>query len=225
MGARAAVRLHQIIVVLGLALGFLLGPGARAETCVPAPGQFRYALFNDARPVGRLEIDIAAEGRRTTIRTGVDIRVDLIGLIPVLVYRHASEEVWVDGTFQGFSGVTVDNGRRYVVGVEPSEEGLRVVENGAAREVEAVLLSWTVWCEQALAGERILNPLKGRLWRIATRYLGEERLALGGTPLTARRYAVAREGREGSVWYGANGTVLKAVFPTKRGTRATLVLE
>ena len=41
----------------------------------------------------------------------------------------------------------------------------------------------------------------------------------------ARRYDVTRAGRVSRVWYGPDGIVLKAVIPTKRGTRVTVSRE
>lgn len=111
------------------------------------------------------------------------------------------------------------------VGEAEGGQALRVVKNGLAEEVEAPMLSRAVWCQETLQYDRLLSPLKGRLKEIVAEYLGEEWIEVGGKRLLTRHYAVTEDGRQGAVWYGEDGIVVKARFPTKHGTQMTLLLD
>lgn len=204
----------------------LLAFGAAADAaCQPPSGRLDYNVLNEGSSIGWLRMDFRGNGIRTEIRTTIDVRVNFLFLIPILVYRHNSEEVWVNGEFRRYSGVTVDNGREHVVTVDAGGQALRVVKNGLAEEVEAAMLSRAVWCQETLQYGRLLSPLKGRLKEIVAEYLGEEWIEVGGRPLLTRHYAVTEDGRQGAVWYGEAGIVVKARFPTKHGTQMTLLLD
>ena len=135
-------------------------------------GDLGFSLSEDGDPVGRIGIEIREQEAETTIRTEIDIRVTVLFVIPVLVYRHSSVEVWVDGAFRRFSGLTVDNGREFAVTVSAQGNGLRVTVNGAAEDWAGSLLSWLLWCEEALKDGPLLNPLKGRRSEMTVAYRG-----------------------------------------------------
>ena len=198
--------------------------------CAPPPGEFRYRVYHEGDEVGRLAIAVAEEPGATVIRTQIEIEVRALFFIPVLDYRHDSEEIWRDGAFERFAGRTVDNGREHVVVVEPDGEALLLEKEGdPPAQIDATLLSWTVWCEAALTRGRLLNPLKGRTKVFTTGAPVTETLAIEGQSLPVRRLDVVygtpdgSDQREGAVWYGADGVVVKFTFETKRGTMATLV--
>ena len=194
---------------------------AAGAACPPPAGDLVFSLSEDGDPVGRLRVRIGEQEAGITIRTEIDIRVNVLFVIPILVYRHSSIEVWADGAFRRFSGVTVDNGREFAVTVSAQDDGLHVAVNGAARDEAGSLLTWLLWCEDALKDGPLLNPLKGRRSEIGVAYAGLEQVAGG----VARRYDVTRAGRLSRVWYGPDGIAVKAHIPTKRGTRVTVVRE
>ncbi len=207
-------------------LGLLAFGGAAQAACPPPDaGRLDYKLLVEGKPAGRLERDFHGDGVRTRIRTTIAVQVNLLFLIPVLIYRHDSRETWVGGAFRHYSGVTVDNGREYNITVDAKDGALRVVKNGVATEVAAALLTGAVWCQQTLQNERILSPLKGRLKRVSAEYLGQERVKVGARSTLARHYAVTQQGRRGAVWYGEDGIVIKARFPTKSGRQLTILLH
>lgn len=204
-----------------VALNLLAMAPAAGAACPPPAGDLGFSLSEDGDPVGRIGIEIREQEAETTIRTEIDIRVTVLFVIPILVYRHSSVEVWVDGAFRRFSGLTVDNGREFAVTVSVQGNGLRVSVNGAAKDAAGSLLTWLLWCEEALKDGPLLNPLKGRRSEMTVAYRGLEPVAGGDGP--ARRYDVTRAGRVSRVWYGPDGIVVRAVIPTKRGTRVTVV--
>jgi hypothetical protein len=117
----------------------------------------------------------------------------------------------------------VDNGREFAVTVSAQGEGLRIEVNGASAQAAGALLSWLLWCEDALMDGPLVNPLKGRRSKITVSYAGLEPVA--GRDKPARRYDVTRAGRTSRVWYGPDGIAVRADIPTKRGSLVTVVRE
>jgi hypothetical protein len=206
-----------------VALGLLATAPASGVACPPPAGDLGFGLLEDGDPVGRLGVKIRERETGITILTVIDIRVTALFVIPVLVYRHSSEEVWSDGAFRRFSGFTVDNGREFAVTVSAQGEGLRIEVNGASAQAAGALLSWLLWCEDALMDGPLVNPLKGRRSKITVSYAGLEPVA--GRDKPARRYDVTRAGRTSRVWYGPDGIAVRADIPTKRGSLVTVVRE
>ena len=213
----------KILRVALVMLSLLAMAPAAGAACPPPAGDLGFGLLEDGDPVGRLRVIIRDQEAGTTIRTEIDIRVTRLFVIPVLVYRHSSVEIWADGAFRRFSGQTVDNGREFAVTVSAQGEGLRVDVNGASAPAAGSLLSWFLWCEDALEDGPLVNPLKGRTSEIAVTYRGLEPVAGGTAP--ARRYDVTRAGRTSRVWYGPDGIAVRADIPTKRGSLVTVARE
>lgn len=207
--------------------GLSLAPSP-ALACTLPQAPLHYQVFNEKDPIGGIWIDFHHEGTRTRVETLIKAKARFL-LIPVLDYRHQSEEIWEADALRRFEGKTTDNGRRYDVTVEPNGHGFKARTNGEMAEVEAPLLSQAVWCEKALHGNRIFSPLKGRLKEVKVRYLGEEQVRTGRGTTLARTYEVTqmRKGKPvlGKLWYGADGIVVLATFPSKQNTPITFALQ
>jgi hypothetical protein len=190
--------------------------------CLPPLGSLRYEILNEEAPVGAIHIEVRRDGARLLVRTDVDLEITFLK-IPVLSYRHRSEEVWRHGAFEGFEGRTKNNHKRYEVAIRTTATGLRVSRNGKVREIAAPLMSWAIWCEAALATTSIVDTLKGKVKDFEAVFLGLSRLGLKPGEVRARHYRVRRKQRTGEVWYGPDGVVAEAVFPTELGTTARLI--
>ena len=214
--------------MLSAFLYFFFEKTADAACLFPA-NKFRYDIFNDDRPVGGAWIDFTRNGQQTKVSTLIQVKVKFLFLIPILNYRHQSEEIWVDGAFHRFTGQTIDNGRAYDIRITPNSKGFDVTTNGVVSKITAPLLSHVVWCERTLQSPKIFSPLKGRMKDMNFEYLGEEVIAGATRDQTTRAYAVTklRKGalRRGNIWYGKDGVVIKARFPSKRGTMVTFTLQ
>lgn len=215
--------------LLGLGLFFFFFAKTADAACPLPASTLRYDIFNDDHPVGGAWIDFTRNGHQTKVSTLIKVKVQLLFLIPILDYRHQSEEIWVEDSFHRFTGRTVDNGRAYDIRITQNGKGFDVNTNGDASKIATPLLSHAVWCEGTLAGPKIFSPLKGRMKDVASEYLGEAVISAAGRDWPTRAYAVTqmRKGKPvlGKLWYGEDGVVVKASFPSKRGTMVTFTLR
>ncbi len=220
------LRWWQVAIGLLILAPVLLSANAVAGAvdCSPPPGTLVYKLFNDAEPVGEARIDIIKNGTETRIRTEVDVEVSIL-IFSGLAYRHNSEEVWRDGVFDRFRGKTDNAGKLYDISITATPTGVRLNRNGRIHEITAPLMTWAIWCEAALGQPQILDPLKGKLKPFSATFRGVETLTIGGRKISSRRFHVVRKGRPGDLWYGPDGIVVKAAFPSRIGTTGTAILS
>ena len=131
-------------------------------------------------PVGGVWIDFTRNGEMTKVSTLIKVKAKLFFLIPILNYRHQSEEIWVEDSFHRFTGRTVDNGRATDIRITPNGEGFDVNKNGDVSKIATPLLSPAIWCEGTLKSPKIFSPLKGRMKDVRSEYLGEAVISAAG---------------------------------------------
>ena len=220
----------RLIRIFLLGLGLLLFFAKTTDAACPLPAnKLHYDVFNDDHPVGGVWVDFTRNGEMTKVSTLIKVKVKLFFLIPILNYRHQSEEIWVEDSFHRFTGRTVDNGRATDIRITPNGEGFDVNKNGDVSKIATPLLSPAIWCEGTLKSPKIFSPLKGRMKDVRSEYLGEAVISAAGRDRPTRTYAVTqmRKGKptRGNIWYGEDGVVVKARFPSKRGTMVTFLLQ
>ncbi len=220
----------RLIRIFLLGFGLLLFFAKTADAACPLPAnKLHYDVFNDDRPVGGVWIDFTRNGEMTKVSTLIKVKVKLFFLIPILNYRHQSEDIWVEDSFHRFTGRTVDNARATDIRITPNGKGLKVNTNGGVSKIATPLLSHAIWCEGTLKSPKIFSPLKGRMKDVRSEYLGEAVISAAGRDRPTRAYAVTqmRKGKpvQGNIWYGEDGVVVKARFPSKRGTMVTFLLQ
>jgi len=208
-------------------LAFVFLVARTAGACSLPEGKFSYDILNDGAPIGGAWINFAREGTRTKVSTLIKVKVTLLYLIPLLNYRHQSEEIWEMGLFQSFEGKTVDNRREVAIRIKPNGHSLKVNRNGEISEVEVPLFSQVIWCKETLKHAQLFSPLKGRMKAIHTEDLGETQITIRGQTHQAQAFALTkmRKGKtvRTDIWYGDDGVILKARFPSKRDTIVTFL--
>jgi len=218
--------------VLFFFLAFVFLAARSADACSLPQGKFSYDILNDNTPIGGAWIDFEREGTRTKVSTLIKVKVTLLYLIPLLNYRHQSEEIWETDVFQSFDGKTVDNRREVAIRIKPNSHGpngqsLKVNRNGSLSEIETPLFSQVIWCKETLRHAQLFSPLKGRMKAIRTEDMGQAAITIRGQTHQAKAFALIqmRKGKpvRTDLWYGEDGVILKARFPSKRGTIVTFL--
>ncbi|EYC50939.1 hypothetical protein AZ34_07545 [Hylemonella gracilis str. Niagara R] len=116
-------------------------------------------------------------------------------------YAHEAREQWQGDCLARIEARTDDNGDILTVRGERRENGF-AVEGPKGRDLYAnCVMSFAYWNPRMLRQTRLLNSQTG-LWqdvRIDAR--GEETLAVRGTPIKTRRYALRGEDLQIDLWY------------------------
>ncbi len=151
---------------LAAALAFAMAGAASAS---PTPGEWRFTVRLDGKPIGTHHFVLARGGDGTiALDSEAKFDVTLLG-VPLYRYRHRASERWADGCLASIEARTDDNGRRVEVRgrAEAGRFDLEVRDDARSTAVPAAaagcLMSFAYW-NAALAGQRrLLDPGSGRV--------------------------------------------------------------
>lgn len=215
-----------LILTLAAAALAIPAPAAATGRCHPPAPELNYTVLWSGSPIGYQRIAFEGDGERFMVRTEVEISASFL-FVPLIDLTHQSEEVWIDGRFRGFTGRTVDNGRETLVSVSAGTNGLTAYRNGEATLLPATFLPGSLWCRASLDVQGpvlLLDTVKGRTGVVEVHDAGQDELEVRGARTRATHYEVTGA-FEREVWFGTNGTGLRASLPAKVGPRITLELD
>jgi hypothetical protein len=203
-----------------LALGLWL-PAAHAEEAETRV----YNLFVDGKRAGEAVIAIRphADGSiQVHCTTDVVVRV----LLYTFRYQYRGVEVWKDGQLQGLNSTCNDDGKRYAVQVERSDDALRLTVNGRTRLApgHAWLSSYWQLPPARLRDEplTVIDADNGRIDRGRLQVVGERTLTIGGQSRRLAHYRL--QGRAViDLWYDGKDRLVRQEW-LEEGHRTVLEL-
>jgi hypothetical protein len=213
--------MHRILLCLLPLLA--AGPAPADSGPWPPNGTLRYAVIKDGERIGTQTVDFRREGERLTVETRVDALVSLLG-VPVFRFHHEAEERWIDGRLAAFQSETDDDGEARRVEARLEGDGLAVLYNGRPRAAPAGILPGSLWHPGTVEATSLFDPFRGKVWNIHVADRGVETVTARGAAVSAHRYDISGDVIR-QVWYGPDGRIARARFPTKDGAWVTLELE
>lgn len=187
---------------------------ARAKGEVPPSTS--YDVLRDGTPIGSQTMAFTPDrdGFSSAIRT--DIAVKLMGLT---VYRYVQDGIdrWRDGRLRDATIRTDDNGRRTEVRVATNGGGLAVSGPAGRYAVPAdAMTDQSFWNIAVMRQSELIDSQNGELAPITCEPAIEETVERAGARVAAVRYTVTgTKGRGGTLWYDANGLLLRSIVRTK----------
>lgn len=163
--------------------------------------RIRHAVFGE---IGEHEVAVQREGERVVVEQWAHLAVELLG---VTAHERTSRyrEVWQGARLIAFEGLTVDNGERFEVTAQATDDGL-VIEGAAGRVVApAATVPSQPSLELATSRGAFFDIKTGELLTARVQPAGREWLKLAGArPLETAKYETAGE-LEHTVWYDQSG--------------------
>lgn len=214
---------------VGLVLAALCAWGnvllASPSLCAAPSGveRLEYDIHWMGNLVGELVIAFEHKGDVVTVRNQIDIDAKILAW-SILRLTHVSEERWYQGVLEGFSGETLDNGRRRAVKIEPGGTVLHVDGKGGPHQVPRDTLLLSAWCPESILQPRAIDPTKGRIKTIEAHRLAPKRYVAGKRGIEAQGYRLDGQ-LQAEIWYDKRGILNFARFPVKNGTSGTLELR
>ncbi|GBD43706.1 hypothetical protein HRbin40_01185 [bacterium HR40] len=150
------------------------------------------------------------------VTTDIEVAVRL-ALFTVYSFRERVVARWRNGRMVAAAIEIEDQGEARAFDVAEEEGGLVLHAAGSRRPLPAGCLTdidfWTLEITRQTA---VLDTWTGEMVPIEVRPGPVERLHLGPTAVTARRFALrANRGRSGEVWYAADGTWVRGRLRTR----------
>jgi len=186
----------------------------------PAPGPQKLVYTVTHSKYGKLGTftnTIEASGDKTTVKSDAHYNVSVLG---VSFYRQdvSRVETWSGGRLVGFHGMTSENGKAVELnGKAEGDKFVLTTPEGTVTAPADVRLA-NPWSRQAVEGDTMLTPDRGRLETISLTGMEDTMVKIGSKMVHTKHFAVLREGgpRRYEIWLDDRDTPVQfaLVAPT-----------
>lgn len=215
----ALLKRYFNILVISSGLSLLQG-GAHAETPIASPttqataaaiaakygNEVVYTVSRNGKKIGTHKMSFSQNGSELLVSVDSLIRVTVLR-IPIYRLTYKSEERWLDNVLISANATTTEDGEANTVSYEKSND-----ENAAA----SPSFTSNHWHKGVLASHSLFNTLTGEVSQYTITDLGNDKVKLKGTTLSATHYRYS-EDIETDVWYDENGLWVQMQFIGERG--------
>lgn len=220
MGAATVTR----AAIAALALALLAGaPPAAAQTRA-----WNFRVFLDDAEIGRHRFALRDDGAERVLTSEARFTVK-IAFITAYRYAHDAQERWRGDCLAGLTARTDDDGKKIAVDATPEAtaagERLVVTEGGKRAALDACAMTFAYWNPEMLKQARLLNAQTGEFLPVKIAFVGEEAIAVRGTPIPARRYRLTGPKQPIDLWYSAGQEWLALESTLENGRRLRYRLE
>jgi hypothetical protein len=209
----------------GFALSCLGGVGClalpvrgRAESL---PLERRFAIFRDDNEIGRHEVRFTPTANGFDVSTDIDIKVK-VAFITAFHFSQRANDRWIGGQLVESRVTTDDNGKESSTEIEARGPTLKVeggVENRSLQVPLGTMTDIAFWNLDIVRQRSLVDIQKAILTDVAAASAGSETITLAGGPITAARFTInSQSGRNGDIWFDADGNWVKGRLVTRGET-------
>lgn len=196
---------------------------ATAQPWKPANGaKLEFDVLRDGGQFGTHILSFARDGETLTVKTDVNLRVDL-GPINFFEYIHNVTETYAGERLIWVGSRTKNEGKWKTLSAEPAGGGLKVTGEKFKGVLSGLVIPSTHWNENEMKQPKMFSTETGEMLPIKVSDRGIEKVKAGGMTIDARRYDVDSE-LDASFWYDAQGRWVKCVFEAQ-GSKVEYVLR
>jgi len=189
----------------------LLATAAQAAPYEPPAGTVEFGIEHSKYgDIGTHRMTFSHDGADLIVAINLRIRVKLL-FITVHSVVATRRETWREGRFVAYRSNTVENNRP--TNVSAREEGGKFVIEGPKGRVaaEGPVFPTNPWNPDIVHATQVMETATGELLRVAVAPAGEDRVAVAGTAVAARKYVMSGDmARE--LWFDAAGNLLQFRF-------------
>ena len=206
---------RRAIALVGGSLAMMsMIPGA-----VAVPRSTLFNVFRKGSLIGTHAIDFAGTDGWLQVTSRLDLAVK-VAFITAYRYEQTGEDVWEDDVLVQTRITTNDDGKDSLVVAEARDGKLGVTgPTGNYDTTLGAMTDLSFWNQAITRGQPLIDSQNGELIKIEVRAGTAERIEVQGRMVDAERFAMAAtKGRSGTVWYDADGNLIKAIVLTRGET-------
>jgi len=208
-------------VIAAAAALMLVMPTMSGASSIPSNGILKFDVLRDGTPVGSHTIAFSDGGQSVDIKT--DIAVKML-FVTVYRFEHNSHETWRGDQLVALESKTNEDGTDHTLSVKAGDAALNIVGDGVTSSADPSIVPASLWREETVRQNKLLNTLKGTQMKISVTDAGNENIEAGGKTVTAHHYVLKGDlARE--LWYGSNGVLEQVRFSGKDGSNIVYHLE
>ncbi len=212
------------VAVLAMAIvGASVGLSGAEAAGMPEGGKLDFIVFRKGEVIGENVLQFQDEGNRMRVDISTDVVVKF-AFVPVYRFHHRSHEVWESGHLASLESQTDDDGKQHVLDIHAEGGHLAVLADGKPSDAASNIVPASLWNEQIVASNVILNTLTGRQMNVLVTDIGIEPVLVGGTVHPAHHYAINGD-LQREVWFDAKGMLVQVQFKGDDGSEITYRLR
>ncbi len=214
MIAQGLSRRHAVVLLGGGLATCCLGAGAVAK-----PRDVVFDVYRKGSLIGTHAIAFSGTDGRLQVSSRLNLAVK-IAFITAYRYDQTGEDVWEDDLLVQTRVRTNDDGKDFLVEAEARDGQLAVSgSNGRYDTALGAMTDLSFWNQAITRGHPLIDSQNGELIKIEVEAGTPDPVTVNGRTIQAARFAMAAsKGRSGSVWYDAEGNLIKAVVLTRGET-------
>lgn len=213
IGTATSRRSALVLAGGGLAMGVM------GRVALATPRNAVFNVFRKGSQIGTHAISFGGSEQRLEVTSRLDLAVK-VAFITAYRYEQEGRDVWENDVLVQTSIRTNDDGRDTLVEAETRDGKLAVTgPNGAYAVDLGAMTDLSFWNQAITRGHPLIDSQSGELIRVEVMSGTRETMTVDGRTIEAEKFAMAAsKGRSGSVWYDAEGNLVKAIVLTRGET-------
>ena len=183
------------------------------------PRDVVFNVFRKGSLIGTHAISFAGSSQRLQVTNRLDLAVK-VAFITAYRYEQEGRDVWENDVLVQTSIRTNDDGKDTLVEAAARDGKLAVTgPNGGYAVDLGAMTDLSFWNQAITRGHPLIDSQSGELIRVEVMSGTRETMTVDGRSIEAEKFAMAAsKGRSGSVWYDADGNLVKAIVLTRGET-------
>lgn len=175
-----------------------------------------FDIFRKGERIGGNRVVFRPTGSGFEVVTEIDIAVKM-AFITAYRYRQEANDRWQNGVLVASDVATDDNGERTRVRIREAAGRLKGEGPEGPLDLRLGILTDLCWWNPAIVRhDQLLDAQRGTIDKMALKDGEREIIRVAGQAVEASRYTLAASrGREGHIWYDAEGRWVQAVIRTR----------
>ena len=178
-----------------------------------------FAVMRNGTKIGDYSMNVTSDGKTQTVDFVTDIKVEVL-MFTAYKLHHEGHEVWTNGAFVSYKGVTDDNGKHHSVSMAASPTGATLTADGKHTALPKGSIPGSIWNAKFLTATTVVDPDNGKIVPIKVDDLGSDQITVEGAPVKAHHYHI--DGLDRDVWL-VKGSPVR--FKLKGSDNSTIVSE
>ena len=178
--------------------------------------EWPFTAYLDGKEIGQHRFAITEQNGMLELVSEAEFNVKLL-FINAYKYQHKAVERWQGNCLHSLEANTRENRDISKVQGKRMQDGFRVQGPKGPLQLPACAMTFAYWNPDILRQDKLLNPQTGEWVDVSIVSMGNERIAVRGREVDARRYRLTAPKMQIDLWYSADDEWLALESTTPEG--------
>jgi hypothetical protein len=178
--------------------------------------EWPFTAYLDGKEIGQHRFAISEQNGMLELVSEAEFNVKVL-FINAYKYQHKAVEQWQGSCLQSLEANTRENRDISVVQGKKMPGGFHVQGPKGTLQLPACAMTFAYWNPDILRQDKLLNPQTGEWVDVSIANMGNERIAVRGREVDARRYRLTAPKMQIDLWYSSENQWLALESTTPEG--------